>query len=108
MDTICKQAMLELAITLPPRGSGAVMRVLHRELRAAILGYVDRRLHDTSVAPALAKAIDAVCDSGQHQVALSGGLRALMRFLDENRTVLRDRVAEESPDWVPAWVDERA
>jgi GntR family transcriptional regulator/MocR family aminotransferase len=29
--------MLELAITLPPRGSGAVMRVLHRELRAAIL-----------------------------------------------------------------------
>src|ERR1700742_172767 len=37
MDTICKQAMLELAITLPPRGSGAVMRVLHRELRAAIL-----------------------------------------------------------------------
>ena len=28
--------MLELAITLPPRGSGAVMRVLHAELRAAI------------------------------------------------------------------------
>jgi GntR family transcriptional regulator/MocR family aminotransferase len=30
-------AMLELAITLPPRGSGAVMRVLHSELRSAIL-----------------------------------------------------------------------
>jgi GntR family transcriptional regulator / MocR family aminotransferase len=37
MDTTPKHAMLELAITLPPRGSGAVMRVLHRELRAAIL-----------------------------------------------------------------------
>ena len=37
METMGKQAMLELAITLPPRGSGAVMRVLHRELRAAIL-----------------------------------------------------------------------
>jgi GntR family transcriptional regulator / MocR family aminotransferase len=37
METIGKQAMLELAITLPPRGSGAVMRVLHRELRSAIL-----------------------------------------------------------------------
>src|SRR5260370_27230434 len=34
---MAKHAMLELAITLPPRGSGAVMRVLHRELRAAIL-----------------------------------------------------------------------
>src|SRR5215470_18102065 len=37
MDTTTKHAMLELAITLPPRGSGAVMRVLHRELRSAIL-----------------------------------------------------------------------
>src|ERR1700761_2727321 len=37
METTGRQAMLELAITLPPRGSGAVMRVLHRELRAAIL-----------------------------------------------------------------------
>jgi len=34
---MAKHAMLELAITLPPRGSGAVMRVLHKELRAAIL-----------------------------------------------------------------------
>lgn len=37
METMSKHAMLELAITLPPRGSGAVMRVLHRELRGAIL-----------------------------------------------------------------------
>jgi GntR family transcriptional regulator / MocR family aminotransferase len=37
METSAKHAMLELAITLPPRGSGAVMRVLHRELRAAII-----------------------------------------------------------------------
>src|SRR6201991_1501130 len=37
METTGRQAMLELAITLPPRGSGAVMRVLHKELRAAIL-----------------------------------------------------------------------
>jgi GntR family transcriptional regulator / MocR family aminotransferase len=37
VETMAKHAMLELAITLPPRGSGAVMRVLHRQLRAAIL-----------------------------------------------------------------------
>jgi uncharacterized membrane-anchored protein YjiN (DUF445 family) len=34
-------------------------------------------------------------------------LRGVMRFLDENRAVLRVRLAEESPDWVPNWVDER-
>ena len=37
MQTTAQHAILELAITLPPRGSGAVMRALHRELRAAIL-----------------------------------------------------------------------
>lgn len=37
MEEMVRHAMLELAITLPPRGSGAVMRVLHKELRAAIL-----------------------------------------------------------------------
>ena len=52
-------------------------------------------------------AIDALCDSGQHQVALTAVLRAVMRFLDENRAVLRERLEQESPDWVPAWVDER-
>ncbi len=37
MEISPKHAMLELAITLPPRGSGAVMRVLHRQLRGAII-----------------------------------------------------------------------
>ena len=46
-------------------------------------------------------------DSGQHQVALTAVLRAVMRFLEENRGVLRERLDQESPDWVPAWVDER-
>jgi uncharacterized membrane-anchored protein YjiN (DUF445 family) len=77
------------------------------ELRIAVTGYLDRRLHEARLAPALARAIDAICDSGQHQLALSSGLRGLMRFLDENRSVFRTRLAEESPEWVPNWVDER-
>jgi uncharacterized membrane-anchored protein YjiN (DUF445 family) len=86
-------------------GAASVLR--DDELRAAIIGYVDQRLRATAVAPGLARAIDAVRESGQHQVALTAILRAVMRFLDENRTVLRERVDKESPDWVPAWVDER-
>jgi uncharacterized membrane-anchored protein YjiN (DUF445 family) len=86
-------------------GAASVLR--DDELRAAILGYVDRRLHATAVAPPLARAIDALCESGQHQAALTMVLRGVMRFLDENRAVLRVRLAEESPDWVPNWVDER-
>jgi len=37
MDKGVGKSTLELAITLPPKGSGSVLRVLHRELRAAIM-----------------------------------------------------------------------
>jgi uncharacterized membrane-anchored protein YjiN (DUF445 family) len=34
-------------------------------------------------------------------------LRGITNFLDQNRTVLRQRLADESPEWVPVWVDDR-
>ena len=59
------------------------------------------------MAPLLSRILIAVCESGQHQVALTAGLRGLMRFLDDNRPIFRQRLAEESPEWVPEWVDDR-
>jgi uncharacterized membrane-anchored protein YjiN (DUF445 family) len=38
---------------------------------------------------------------------LTTALRGLMKFLDENRATFRERVGEESPEWVPDWVDEK-
>ena len=96
-----------LAADLGSGLAGATSVLRDDELRTAILAYVDRRLHELTIAPSLAKAIDALRDSGQHQVALTAALRGVMRFLDENRDVLRQRLDQESPDWVPAWVDER-
>ena len=97
----------KLAQEVGAGASGLMSLLRDDELRATVVGYADQRLHSYDVAPALARAIDAVCESGQHQVALSAGLRALNRFLDENRGVFRARVEQESPGWVPAWVDER-
>jgi uncharacterized membrane-anchored protein YjiN (DUF445 family) len=97
----------KLAEDLGTGVNGLVSVLRDDELRTAVTGYIDRRLHEAAVAPKLATVIDALCDSGQHQVALTGALRGLMRFLEENRTVFRQRLEDESPDWVPAWVDER-
>jgi uncharacterized membrane-anchored protein YjiN (DUF445 family) len=77
------------------------------ELRNAVAAFADKRLRELQVAPHLARLLDAVCDSGQHQLALTAGLRGLMKFLDQNRTVFRKRLSEESPEWVPDWVDDR-
>jgi uncharacterized membrane-anchored protein YjiN (DUF445 family) len=77
------------------------------ELRNAVASFADKRLRELEVSPHLARLLDAVCDSGQHQMALTAGLKGLMKFLDENRAVFRKRLAEESPEWVPEWVDDR-
>ncbi|HEY7010327.1 MAG TPA: DUF445 domain-containing protein, partial [Jatrophihabitantaceae bacterium] len=77
------------------------------EIRDAVASFADKRLRELDAAPLLARVLDAVCDSGQHQRVLTAALRGLMKFLDENRALFRKRVAEESPDWVPEWVDDR-
>ncbi|MFN2518669.1 MAG: DUF445 domain-containing protein [Jatrophihabitantaceae bacterium] len=87
---------------------GGMASILHDdELRNAVAAFADKRLRELTVAPHLARLLDAVCDSGQHQLALTASLRGLMRFLDQNRAIFRKRLSEESPEWVPDWVDDR-
>jgi uncharacterized membrane-anchored protein YjiN (DUF445 family) len=82
--------------------------VLHDdELRNTVAAFADRTIRELDVAPLLARVVDAVCDSGQHQKMLTATLRGTMRFLDENRAVFRERLAQESPAWVPDWVDDK-
>jgi uncharacterized membrane-anchored protein YjiN (DUF445 family) len=76
------------------------------ELRNAVATFADKRLRELDIARLLARVLDAVCDAGQHQAALSTFLRGLRKFLDNNRAEFRKRVAEESPDWVPVFVDD--
>jgi len=86
-------------------GMASVLR--DDELRNAVATFADKRLRELDAAPLLARLLDAVCDSGQHQAVLTHVLRGTMRFLDENRAVFRTRLADESPEWVPDWVDDR-
>jgi uncharacterized membrane-anchored protein YjiN (DUF445 family) len=86
-------------------GLAAVLR--DDELRDSVAAFADKRLRTVDIAPLLARLLDAVCDSGQHQAALSTFLRGAMKFLDNNRALFRDRLGVESPEWVPEWVDDR-
>jgi uncharacterized membrane-anchored protein YjiN (DUF445 family) len=96
-----------LAAELGSAFHGAAGLLRDDELRLAVTGYVHRRLHAVQMAPVMARTIEAVCDSGQHQVALNAGLRGFMRFLDENRAVFRGWLSDMSPEWVPNWLDDR-
>src|SRR3954453_20382281 len=87
--------------------SGTANVLRDDEIRDSVASFVEKRLRETDFSPLLAKLIDAVCDAGQHQAALTSALKGTRHFLDQNRGVLRQRVGEESPEWVPEWLDER-
>ncbi|HZC70581.1 MAG TPA: DUF445 domain-containing protein [Jatrophihabitans sp.] len=86
-------------------GLAAVLR--DDELRASTAAFAERRLRELDVAPLLARLIDAICDAGQHQAALTTLLRGARKFLDNNRAEFRGRLGQESPEWVPEWLDDR-
>jgi uncharacterized membrane-anchored protein YjiN (DUF445 family) len=87
--------------------SGLAATLHDNELRDAVAVFADKRLRELDAATLLARVLDAVCDSGQHQKVLTTTLRGVMKFLDENRAMFRKRLSEESPEWVPDFVDER-
>jgi uncharacterized membrane-anchored protein YjiN (DUF445 family) len=86
-------------------GLAGVLR--DEELRNAVAAWADKRLRHVDIAPLTARLLDAVCDSGQHQAALTAFLRGARNFLVRNRGEFRRWVGEESPEWVPDWVDDR-
>ncbi len=77
------------------------------DIQPAISQMVDRRLRETPTAPALARVLTLAVEERHHQALLTAGLHGLNRFLDENRTLLRNALGDESPEWVPEWIDDR-
>ena len=87
---------------------GALTELLKDEdLQPAVAALVDRRLHQTPAAPAVARVLELVVEGDRHQEVLSAGLTGLAHFLAENRLVFRARLGDASPAWVPDWVDDR-
>lgn len=77
------------------------------DVQPAVAALVERKLHDTPAAPALARVLELVVDGDRHQEVLSAAMRLMARFLDENRLVFRAQLGDASPAWVPDWVDDR-
>ncbi len=77
------------------------------DLQTVVSSLVDRKLHDTPAAPALARTLELVVDGDRHQEVLSAALTGLAQFLQENRLVFRAQLGDASPSWVPDWVDDR-
>ena len=66
-----------------------------------------QQLASLDLARTLGHTIDWLVRGQRHQDRLTQLLRYAIEVLNANRTLLRERVAEESPWWVPGFVDDR-
>lgn len=78
-----------------------------RDVGAALQGMIERKVRDTSVAPLMGRVIDLAMEGGHHHRLLDATLTGLGGFLDDNRLTFRQRLATESPWWVPEGIDDR-
>jgi uncharacterized membrane-anchored protein YjiN (DUF445 family) len=85
----------------------AVEHLPEEEMQRHLHDAVVKRLRSMQVAPMLGTALSLVREGNKHQEILNEVVRLAGRTVSENRDLIRDRVKEESPWWVPGIVDEQ-
>ena len=64
------------------------------------------RLRNVDAAPLLGHFLDILTRGGHHQELLSQGIQLAAQLLEENKEGIRRRIKEESPWWVPGFIDD--
>jgi uncharacterized membrane-anchored protein YjiN (DUF445 family) len=87
------------------RGAGNVVR--DEDVHALLDRTVVEPLRQMPIAPVLAKGLALLTVDDRHQQLLDRVIQGLSRLVAENEALIRDRIAQESPWWVPKVVDDR-
>lgn len=77
------------------------------ELLASVQSALVTQLRKVQVAPLLADLLDLATTDDRHQEFLDRLIRLVNRIVEENKELIRVRIAEESPWWVPGLVDDK-
>ena len=87
--------------------SGAVEVLRDEDIQRLVEQGVVSRLRATRVAPIVGNVLSLVTSTNRHQELLDETLRLLDRVVQQNDELIRQRVREESPWWLPEAVDDR-
>ncbi len=87
------------------RGAGNVVR--DEDVHALLDRTVVEPLRQMPIAPVLAKGLALLTIDARHQQLLDRVIHGLTRLVAENEELIREKIREESPWWVPKVVDDR-
>jgi|SoiMethySBSTD1v2_1073268.scaffolds.fasta_scaffold01842_14 uncharacterized membrane-anchored protein YjiN (DUF445 family) len=77
------------------------------EVHRALEDVARRRIETTPLAPLAGRALRVMTEDGRHHDLLDVMLRAIDRFLTDNRASLRARFGTEAPWWLPDAAEDR-
>jgi uncharacterized membrane-anchored protein YjiN (DUF445 family) len=87
------------------RSAGNVVR--DEDVHALLDRTVVEPLRQVPIAPVLAKGLALLTVGDRHQQLLDRVIQGLLRLVAENEALIREKIGEESPWWVPKLVDDR-
>lgn len=76
------------------------------EVQDSIREMATSRIEAIDAAPLLGSLIDKTLEGGHHEALITAGLRGISKSISDNRELLRMRISEESPWWVPEQIDD--
>jgi uncharacterized membrane-anchored protein YjiN (DUF445 family) len=77
------------------------------ELQASVQSELVTQLRKVQVAPLLADLLALATTDDRHQEFLDRLVKLVNRIVEDNKELIRVRIAEESPWWVPGAVDDK-
>ena len=78
-----------------------------RRVRRFLTRLSRRQMEDVSLAPLMGSALDWMVRGDRHQEVLTQVLRRAIVLLHDHREDIREKVQEESPWWIPGFVDDQ-
>lgn len=85
--------------------AGVVQVVKDEDIQQLIEGNIASRLRATKISPILGEILSLIASGNRQQELLEGTLKIGATFLDENSDVIKARISEETPWWLPQNVD---
>ena len=87
---------------------GGVTEVLNDDdVSAGVEAVLVRRLEAVSLSSLASRALEVAIEGNHHQAVLDATMRSVNNVVTDNDQVLRKRLYEESPWWVPESIDDR-
>ena len=85
--------------------AGVVQVVKDEEIQGLIEQNIASRLRAVKIAPIVGQILSMILSGNRQQELLEGVLKIGATFLDENGDVIKKRISEETPWWLPKNVD---